>query len=221
MQLLPRRGILAIAAVIDIALQARSGPVAAKALASRHRLPPRHLEPVLQALVSHGILKSVRGPRGGYELAREWSRITADEILRAAGTVDDIESQADRPIEAAQLGGDAGAFGGRAGVRGCAVAHQYRGTGALSRGGEEVGQRAMIQAAERRGVPRLLGNGFPRTRGVPVRPLAPPLTRAQKPPPPEASRGRSGGVVNRHFDDLDAVLEFDALDDFRQLVFAI
>ena len=35
------------------------------------RLPPRHLEPVLQALVRHGILKGIRGPRGGYELARE------------------------------------------------------------------------------------------------------------------------------------------------------
>jgi Rrf2 family transcriptional regulator, iron-sulfur cluster assembly transcription factor len=93
MQLLSRKGILAIAAVIDIALHTRSGPVAAKALAARQRLPPRHLEPVLQALVRHGILKGTRGPRCGYELAREQSRITADEILRAAGTVDDIESE--------------------------------------------------------------------------------------------------------------------------------
>jgi Rrf2 family iron-sulfur cluster assembly transcriptional regulator len=93
MQLLTRKGILAIAAVIDIALHARSGPVAAKALATRHRLPPRHLEPVLQALVRHGILKGTRGPNGGYKLAREKRRITADEILRAAGTVDDIESK--------------------------------------------------------------------------------------------------------------------------------
>jgi len=30
-----------------------------------------------------------------------------------------------------------------------------------------------------------------------------------------------GGVVSRHFDDLDAVLEFDALDDLWQLVFAV
>jgi len=89
MPLLPRKGILAIAAVIDIALHARGRPVAAKALAGRHRLPPRHLEPVLQALVRHGILKGVRGPRGGYELAREQRRITADDILRAAGTVED------------------------------------------------------------------------------------------------------------------------------------
>jgi Rrf2 family protein len=100
MQLLPRKGILAIAAVIDIALHARGRPVAAKALATRHRLPPRHLEPVLQALVRHGILKGIRGPRGGYELAREQRRITADEILRAAGTVDDIDA---KPINGSNL----------------------------------------------------------------------------------------------------------------------
>ena len=55
----------------------------------RQKLPPRHLEPVLQALVRHGILKGVRGPRGGYELAREQRRISADDILRAAGTAEE------------------------------------------------------------------------------------------------------------------------------------
>jgi Rrf2 family protein len=88
MSLLPRKGLLAIAAVIDVALHAHGQPVAAKALASRHWLPPRHLEPVLQALVRQGVLKGVRGPRGGYELAREPSRITANDILRAIGTTD-------------------------------------------------------------------------------------------------------------------------------------
>src|SRR6267142_7275020 len=100
MPLLPRKGILAIAAVIDIALNARGRPVAAKALAIRHSLPPRHLEPVLQALVRHGILKGIRGPRGGYELARERRRITADDILRAAGTIDEIDAQ---PINGSNL----------------------------------------------------------------------------------------------------------------------
>jgi len=99
MQLLPRKGVLAIAAVIDIALNARGRPVAAKSLAHRHRLPPRHLEPVLQALVRHGILKGVRGPRGGYELAREQRRISADDILRAAGTVE----EADMPLNGSAL----------------------------------------------------------------------------------------------------------------------
>lgn len=81
---LSRRSLLAVTAVVDIALHARPTPVAAKALAARHELPPRHLETVLQALVRVGILKGVRGPRGGYELARERRRITAGEIVRAA-----------------------------------------------------------------------------------------------------------------------------------------
>ena len=89
MPLLSRKGILAIAAVIDVALNSGTRPVSAKALASRHGLPPRHLEPVLQALVHEGILRGVRGPRGGYELGRNQDEISANEILRAAGTVDE------------------------------------------------------------------------------------------------------------------------------------
>ena len=84
MMLLSRRSLLAIAAVVDIALHARPAPVPAKLLAGRLGLPPRHLETLLQALVHAGILKGVRGPRGGYELARERRRITAADIARAA-----------------------------------------------------------------------------------------------------------------------------------------
>jgi Rrf2 family protein len=87
MILLSRRSLLAIAAVVDIALHARPLPVAAKLLAQRHALPPRHLETILQALVRQGILKGVRGPRGGYELARERRKVTAGEIVRAAMSV--------------------------------------------------------------------------------------------------------------------------------------
>ena len=88
MTLLSRKGLLAIAAVIDVAIYGQGRPVSAKVLAARHSLPARHLEPVLQALVRVGILKGIRGPRGGYELARERRRITADEILRAAGLIE-------------------------------------------------------------------------------------------------------------------------------------
>ncbi len=84
MNLLSRRSMLAIAAVVDIALHSRTSPVAAKALASRHKLPPRHLETLLQGLVHTKILKGVRGPRGGYELARERRRISAGDIVRTA-----------------------------------------------------------------------------------------------------------------------------------------
>jgi Rrf2 family iron-sulfur cluster assembly transcriptional regulator len=91
MSILPHKGLLAIAAVVDVALNARERPVSARRLAARHNLPPRHLEPVLQALVHEGIFHGIRGPRGGYELARERRRITVADILRAAGTVDDAE----------------------------------------------------------------------------------------------------------------------------------
>lgn len=97
MPLLSRKGILAIAAVIDVALNSQARPVSAKALASRHGLPPRHLEPVLQALVHEGILRGVRGPRGGYELGRDTNSITANEILRAAGTVEDDNASSHMP----------------------------------------------------------------------------------------------------------------------------
>jgi Rrf2 family transcriptional regulator, iron-sulfur cluster assembly transcription factor len=92
MSLLPRKGLLAIAAVLDVALNGRDRPVSAKALAARHGLPPRHLEPVLQALVHDGILRGVRGPHGGYALARERGRIAIDEIVRAAATVRDDDA---------------------------------------------------------------------------------------------------------------------------------
>jgi Rrf2 family protein len=92
MNFLSRRSLLAIAAVTDIALHARPMPVAAKALAARHNLPPRYLEPVLQALVRQGILKGVRGPRGGYELARERRRITAGDIVRIAMAAQEDEA---------------------------------------------------------------------------------------------------------------------------------
>jgi Rrf2 family protein len=98
MPILPRKGILAIAAVVDIALHDGDAPVSAKTLAVRHGLPPRHLEPVLQALVRDGILKGIRGPGGGYQLAGEPGDITAAQILRAADMINDEDPQTNSPL---------------------------------------------------------------------------------------------------------------------------
>jgi len=99
MPLLPRKAVLAVAAVIDVAMQEHGKPISAKTLAERHSLPPRHLEPVLQALVRCGILKGIRGPRGGYELARDRRRITVNDIFQAAGTVE----ESDEPQSGSEL----------------------------------------------------------------------------------------------------------------------
>jgi DNA-binding IscR family transcriptional regulator len=47
-------------------------------------LRSRHLDTLLTGLVHAKILKGVRGPRGGYELARARQRITVSEIVRTA-----------------------------------------------------------------------------------------------------------------------------------------
>jgi Rrf2 family transcriptional regulator, iron-sulfur cluster assembly transcription factor len=93
-----RRKQMAMAAVIDVALHARGKPVPARALADRHGLAPRHLEPLLQDLVRANILKGTRGPRGGYELARERRRITAGDVLRALDRDDDAPEYAASPL---------------------------------------------------------------------------------------------------------------------------
>ncbi len=96
--LLSRKGLLAIAAVVDVALQKDGRPLSSKQLAERHGLPPRHLEALLQALVRDGILKGSRGPHGGYRLARELNGVTAQDILRAAQADQVPEEQPKSPL---------------------------------------------------------------------------------------------------------------------------
>ena len=80
--LLSSRAISTLEAVLDIACNARPDPVRSSEIAARIGRPQRHLERVMQQLAHEGILKGVRGPRGGYMLARERRRIPVGEILR-------------------------------------------------------------------------------------------------------------------------------------------
>jgi Rrf2 family iron-sulfur cluster assembly transcriptional regulator len=88
----------AIEAVLDIAYNAGSMPVQSKDITERQGIPRRYLEQVLQQLVRAGILSGVRGPRGGYLLARERRRITVADITRVvalAETEDATEPPSD------------------------------------------------------------------------------------------------------------------------------
>jgi Rrf2 family protein len=82
MPLLARKGMLAIAAVLEVAVHGTTEPVSAELLAQRYGLPTRHLEPMLQVLVREGILRGIRGPHGGYHLGRPGNTITVERILR-------------------------------------------------------------------------------------------------------------------------------------------
>jgi len=85
---LSKKTVLALEAVVDIAYNARPEPVQAKEITERQGIPQRYLEQVMQHLVHEGILKGVRGPRGGYRLARERRRITVGEIVRLISTLE-------------------------------------------------------------------------------------------------------------------------------------
>jgi Rrf2 family protein len=97
-KLLRRPARLALLAALDIALHARARPVSSRALAARLELPPRRLEAQLQAMVRAGILKSVRGPSGGYELARERRRICLGEIVGAVLREEAEAAGVERPL---------------------------------------------------------------------------------------------------------------------------
>lgn len=74
---------LALAVVVDVALNGVAGPVGAAAIADRLGQSPRGIEPLLQALSRAGILASARGRGGGYRLARARRDITAGDVARA------------------------------------------------------------------------------------------------------------------------------------------
>ena len=72
---------LAVEAVVDIAYHGTAEPVQSQDIGRRLNLPRRYLEQVMQQLVKAGILKGVRGPRGGYRLARERRRISVADVV--------------------------------------------------------------------------------------------------------------------------------------------
>ncbi len=88
---LTKKLLFAIEAVLDIAYNAGNMPVQSGDITSRQGIPRRYLEQVLQQLVRAGILEGVRGPRGGYRLARERRRITVGEIVRVVQALERSE----------------------------------------------------------------------------------------------------------------------------------
>ncbi len=83
-----RKTLLALEAVTDVAYNSRPNPVRARDITRRQGVPQRYLEQVMQQLVHVGILKGVRGPQGGYVLARERRRITAGDVVRAVARLE-------------------------------------------------------------------------------------------------------------------------------------
>ncbi|MEM8914414.1 MAG: Rrf2 family transcriptional regulator [Pseudomonadota bacterium] len=91
---LPRKLMFAVEAVVDIAYYSKDGLVRSADITERQGIPRRYLEQVLQQLVRGGVLSGVRGPRGGYRLARERRRTTIADILRVVQEMEQAEEEA-------------------------------------------------------------------------------------------------------------------------------
>jgi len=79
---LSKKTVYALEAVVDIAYHGGAEPVQSRDITRRQEIPQRYLEQVMQHLVHAGVLKGVRGPRGGYRLARERRRISVADVAR-------------------------------------------------------------------------------------------------------------------------------------------
>jgi len=95
---------LALEAVTDIAFHGAAEPVQSQDIARRLGLPRRYLEQVMQQLVRAGILRGVRGPRGGYRLARERRRITVGQIVAVVQRADGPAPGDAEPASQSELG---------------------------------------------------------------------------------------------------------------------
>ena len=92
---LPKKMLFAIEAVVDIAYHAGSQPVQSQDITRRQGIPRRYLEQALQKLVRAKILTGLRGPRGGYNLARERRRISIGDIVHVMHNT----NQTDDPVK--------------------------------------------------------------------------------------------------------------------------
>ena len=72
-----------VRALFDIAYHSQEVPAQIKTISKRQGVTPRYLEQIFQKLKRGGLVKSIRGPQGGYYLAREPEKIAVGDVLRA------------------------------------------------------------------------------------------------------------------------------------------
>lgn len=92
---LTTKGRFAVTAMIDVAMNGGRGPVTLAAVSERQRISLSYLEQLFGKLRRHGLVESVRGPGGGYNLARPAAEVSVADVILAV----------DEPIDATQCGG--------------------------------------------------------------------------------------------------------------------
>ncbi len=78
---LSTRSTYGMRALIELVLGGSRGPVSAALIAKRQNLSVDYLEQLLHRLKKQGVVRSIRGPRGGYVLAKDPQRITMADVV--------------------------------------------------------------------------------------------------------------------------------------------
>ena len=88
---LTTRSHYSVKALLDLSLRPKGGLASINTIASRQDLPAPYLEKLLIEMRRAGLVISVRGPNGGYQLARDPQEISLGQILEAVGeTIDPL-----------------------------------------------------------------------------------------------------------------------------------
>jgi Rrf2 family iron-sulfur cluster assembly transcriptional regulator len=93
---LTTKGRFAVTAMIDLALRHGKGPVTLAGISERQDISLSYLEQLFGRLRRHNLVDSVRGPGGGYTLAKPLDSVSVADIIRAV----------DEPIDATRCGGN-------------------------------------------------------------------------------------------------------------------
>jgi Rrf2 family iron-sulfur cluster assembly transcriptional regulator len=98
---LTTRGHYSVKALLDISLQPNFGPTSVRAIAKRQQLPAPYLEKLLIEMRRAGIVRSVRGAQGGYQLLSPPQDISLGQILQAIGeTIEPLPKHEPHPEQA-------------------------------------------------------------------------------------------------------------------------
>lgn len=92
---LTTKGRFAVTAMIDLAMRDGGGPVTLAGISERQKISLSYLEQLFGKLRRHALVDSVRGPGGGYCMAKPLDEVSVADIILAV----------DEPIDATQCGG--------------------------------------------------------------------------------------------------------------------
>ena len=92
---LTTKGRFAVTALLDLAMQQSSHPVTLAEISQRQQISLSYLEQLFAKLRQRGLVDSVRGPGGGYYIAKDLAQVSIAEIILAV----------DEPIDSTQCNG--------------------------------------------------------------------------------------------------------------------